>query len=226
MIVPRFASTPVCGRSAPDSAPDFFPSGDNGYWLQRSAMPYGRNLRGLGLVPDSTFHQDTWSGDDQAVRDAAQADDVAGNGVFDGAGAPPTAHADTGIFASSYALPGYLYREQPTEPSEIRDTTTGMPVVYQPGPANWYSDMRETYRPFDLEVPRLYAQTPAIQPVSLRGLGADPPATNWADAAKAYAPWVLIGGGVALAVMVALKYFSGGSGRGHRDSGWDYGEDY
>jgi hypothetical protein len=220
MNVPRFASTPVCGRSVPDGPVDMWPSGNNPFWLNRSAMPYGRNLRGLGLVPDNSFHKDTWSGDDAAVQQAAQADDVAGNGIFDGPGAPPTAYAGTGVFASDYALPGYLYRERPTEPSEIRDTTTGLPVVYQPGPANWFADMRETYRPFDLEVPRYYSQN--APGLSLRGLGEDP-GSGWGDKAKAYAPWFMLGGGLALALMVALRLLSS---RQHVGGAWEYDEGY
>lgn len=196
MLVPRFASTPVCGRSAPDSAPDFFPSALNPYWLQRSAMPYGRQLRGLGLVPESNEYADTWAGDDGALLAAAQADDVAGNGIFDGAGAPPTAHAGTGVFASSFSLPGYVYRERPTEPSEVRDTTTGMPVVYQPGPSVWYPDMREAYRPFDLEVPRHYAQEPVTRPAAVQGLGAD---DSGSSKLTALIPYFLLGTALALA---------------------------
>ena len=132
MHVPRFPSVPVCGRSAPDGPPDMWPSQNNNFYLKNNIMPYGRQLRGFGMLPDSPAYGDTWSGNDPDLADAAQADDVAGNGIFDGAGAPPTAHAGSGVFESRFSLPGYLYREQPTEPSEVRDTTTGMPVVYQP----------------------------------------------------------------------------------------------
>jgi len=171
---------------------------------------------GLGMVPNSSAYKDSWSGDDPAVLNAAEADDIAGNGIFDGAGAPPTAHANTGVFASNFSLPGYLYREQPTEPSEIRDTTTGNPVVYQPGPADWYADMRETYRPFDLETPRYYQnQDGAAQPKSMQGLG---DTSSIASSISAYAPWLLLGGGLALAVMVAIKMMSAPA------EAWAYGE--
>lgn len=192
MLVPRFASTPVCGKSAPDAAPDFFPSGNNPYWLARSVMPYGRQLRGLGLVPDTSVYGDSWAGEDAAVRQAQQADDVAGNGIFDGPGAPPTAHAGTGVFASNFSLPGYLYREEPTEPSEILDTTTGLPVVYQPGPASWYADTRETYRPFDLEMPRLYSQSPVMRPRGV-GLGTVPSGSTVGTKVAGWLPWVMAG---------------------------------
>jgi hypothetical protein len=133
------------------------------------------------------------------VVNATQDDDVAGNGIFDGAGALPTANAGTGVFESAYSLPGYVYRERPSEPSEIRDTTTGLPVVFEPGPSNWHDDMRETYRPFDLEVPRYYAQNPVIRPKPFQGLGTDAGVTSQI---KAWAPWVL--GGVALAFAIKM----------------------
>jgi hypothetical protein len=92
-----------------------------------------------------------------------------------------------------------------------------MPVVYQPGPANWYADMREAYRPFDLETPRLYAQKPAFAPASLRGLGT----TDWGATAKAYLPWVLVGGAVALAIMMVMRM----TGRSTAIENWPYGDD-
>lgn len=218
----RFASTPVCGQLAPDGPPDSWPSGMNPYWSNRNAMPYGRNLRGLGLVPDTLNYGDTWSGHDPAVRTAAQDDDVAGNGIFDGAGAPPTAHAGTGVFASNFSLPGYVYREQPTEPSEVRDTTTGLPIVFQPGASNWYDDMRETYRPFDLEVPRYYAQKPALPVKSLKGLGADP---GIGDQIKAWAPWVAAG----VVATFAIKFLIGLAAPKPAfvvGGDWEYGEEF
>ena len=188
-------------------------------------MPYGRQLRGLGLVPDTQEYGDTWSGNDEAVRRAAQADDVAGNGIFDGPGAPPTAHANTGVFSSSFSLPGYVYREQPTEPSEIRDTTTGNQIIYQPGPANWYADMREAYRPFDLETPRYYSGNPALPVPALQGLGDAAASATFMDTIKAYAPYAVIGAVVGLGVMylshkgiITLPSFLGG-GRS-----WNYDE--
>ena len=215
MQVPRFASTPVCGRSAPDGPSDMWPSQNNPFYLQRSAMPYGRQLRGLGLLPDaSPAWGDTWSGNDPALNDAAQADDVAGNGIFDGAGSPPTAHANTGVFESRFSLPGYLYREQPTQPSEIRDTTTGMPVVYQPNAGgSWYDDVRDAYRPFDVETPRLYDNRPVFQPKMLPSVAL--PRTSsvsglgefemTSETAKAMATWAVVGAMAAFGGLLIYK---------------------
>lgn len=189
--IPAFPIVPVCGRSAPDAAPDMWPSASNPFYMQRASAPYGRQLRGFGLVPDTPKYADTWSGSDPAVLAAAQADDVAGNGIFDGAGSPPTAHAGSGVFESRFSLPGYLYREQPTEPSEVRDTTTGMPVVYQPDAGgSWYEDTRDAYRPYDLETPRLYTSLPRLPRPARFDLGA---VEFSAETAKGFAMWGALG---------------------------------
>lgn len=222
MEVPRFQSVPVCGRSAPDGPPDMWPSQMNLHYLKASAMPYGRQLRGFGLLPDaSPAWGDTWAGNDPAVNEAAQADDSVGNGIFDGPGAPPTAHAGSGVFESTFGMPGYLYREQPTQPSEIRDTTTGMPVVYQPDAGgSWYDDTRDAYRPFDLETPRLYDQRPLsrqkmvpavrlphmMPPVRIPALtGFGEVEVPSADKFKAWAMWGLLGAFSALGVTLVLR---------------------
>lgn len=158
MRVPYTLATPVCGQSVPDSAPDNFPSGSNLSFLKANAMPYGRQFRDFGALPETDQHGDSWAGDDPALRDAVDADDVVGNGIFDGPGAPPTAHAGTGVFESKFSLPGYLYREQPTRPGEVIDTTTGSPVVFQPNAGgSWFSDAAQSYRSFDRETNRLYS---------------------------------------------------------------------
>ena len=124
------------------------------------------------MVPNTDHYGDTWSGSDPQLLDAANADDVVGNGIFDGEGSPATAHAGSGVFESRFAMPGYLYREKPTEPSEILDTTTGMPIVYQPDAGgSWYDDVRDAYKQFDLETPRYYSSNALIPPKMLSGFG-------------------------------------------------------
>ena len=150
--------------------------------------PYGRSLRGFGAVPDTSEYGDTWAGQDEALRQAAIDDDTVGNGIFDGPGAPPTAHAGTGVFASSFSLPGYLYREQPGKPSEVVDTTTGAPMVYQPNAGgSWYEDTYESYHPFDVEVPRMYSNDPVFPPKAMGGFGAYH-AVNSANASQIAGP--------------------------------------
>lgn len=179
-------------------------------------MPYGRQLRGvgLGLVPDTSVYGDSWAGQDHAARQAAQDDDVAGNGIFDGPGAPPTAHAGSGVFESHFGLPGYLYREVPTQPSEVLDTTTGMPIVYQPNAGgSWYEDVRETYAPFDRETPRLYATQPVMQSRRVPEVSRTTPMSGFGeavaaptmDSVKPYLPWVLGGALVGVGVAYLMK---------------------
>ena len=144
---------------------------------------------------------------DPSVAAANADDDVVGNGIFSGPGAPATTHAGTGIFAGHFAVPGYLYREQPTQPSEIIDTTTGAPIVYQPDAGgSWYEDVVDAYRSFDLETPRPYLQNwdgnrfmPSVQG-SQFGFGADPVAAQ--NATTEYAKYVA--GGLMIGAAVAL----------------------
>lgn len=189
-------------------------------------------MNGLGMLPNTQTYGDTWSGGDPAMKDAAEQDDIAGNGIFDGAGAPPTAHAGSGVFESRFSLPGYLYREQPTMPSEVRDTTTGMPIVFQPNAGgSWYEDTREAYRPFDLETPRLYTTQrpgalqraipeiplsvpPAFRPApALKGFGT----VDFGSAVTTYGPWLALG---ALAGLL-LAYFSKRRGGGEYEYNGD-----
>jgi len=114
-------------------------------------------ISGLGEVPQSKYHRDSWSGDDPAVLEAVEQDDVVGNGIFDGAGAAPIQHAGNGVFESKYAEPGYLYRERLGEPSEVLDATTGNPIVYHPNAGqSSHEDILRTYRRWDQETPRYY----------------------------------------------------------------------
>jgi hypothetical protein len=156
VYMPRMLpSVPVCGQSAPDSAPDFFPSQNNPFYINHIAKPMGRQLRGLG----TTMMTRSISRDPKPLLSQVMlSDDTVGNGIFDPPSAPATAHAKTGVFESKFSLPGYVYRERPTFPSEITDTTTGNPIVYLPNAGgSWIDDVSETYRSFDAETPRYYA---------------------------------------------------------------------
>ena len=210
--VPRFSSVPVCGQSAVEAPPDMWPSQMNLHDLKRYVAPYGRQLRGFGMLPHSFAHGDTWAGSDPSLLAAAEADDSVGNGIFDGAGAPPTAHAGSGVFESHFAMPGYLYRERPTSPSEIRDTTTGMPVVYMPDAGgSWYDDVVDAYRSFDRETPRLYQRGRPVMKVlpSLMGLGESAAPTSSTDTLKVWALWGAMGMMAALGATLAYKSIRG-----------------
>jgi hypothetical protein len=62
-------------------------------------------------------------------------DDVNGNGLFDPPGSHGNVHADYGVFADHVSLPGYVARARDYAASEVRDVTTGEPVMYVPGGA-------------------------------------------------------------------------------------------
>jgi len=63
--------------------------------------------------------------------EALHSDDVNGSGVFDDT---PNLHANEGVFATSYSLPGYAARESGFGPSETVDAQTGEHVeVYYSG---------------------------------------------------------------------------------------------
>ena len=125
-------------------------------------------ISGLGAVPQSRYHHDSWSGDDPAVLEADELDDSVGNGVFDGAGAAPIQHAGNGVFEAHYAEPGYLYRERMGEPSEVIDATTGNPIVYHPNAGqSSHEDILRTYRRWDQETPRYYGPMRSRQPGSV-----------------------------------------------------------
>jgi hypothetical protein len=62
-------------------------------------------------------------------------DDVTGNGIFDGPQRRPISYPDAAIFSNNWMLPGYIDRAKSFANSEVRDVTTGVPVVYVPGGA-------------------------------------------------------------------------------------------
>lgn len=185
MRVARFDSTPVCGKTVYMTPVDQRPSSFNQNYTRSSAMPYGRQMRGMDGIPAGPYH-DSWAGKDLAVQEAAIADDNVGNGVFDGPGSPPTAHAGSGVFESNFSLPGYLYREHPGKPSEVLDQTTGKPIIYNSNAGgSWHEDFLRTYRRFDQETPRYYSDPPYVQPEGLGETFGSDPTTKYAVAGLA-----------------------------------------
>lgn len=217
MKVSRYDSTPRAGCYDRISPYDAMPSGFNQYYTRRQAMPYGRQMRGLGATNLSPYHRDSWSGEDPAVQMAADDDDSVGNGIFDGEGAAPVQHAGSGVFEARYAEPGYLYRERMGEPSESVDTTNGNPIVYHSNAGgSSHEDFLRTYRQFDLETPRWYgradrgvkptdiaptppAATPPSTPVTVAGFG-----QTLGTGAATYVPYAI--GGVLIGVAVGMLY--------------------
>ncbi len=207
MVARRLAlrRTRMGGTPIRTNTPDIHPSGINATYETRLARTYGRSLqgyadpvqRGSEMVVRAQA-QDTWGGADKALARAAVEDDNVGNGIFDGAGAPPVQHADNGIFEARYSEPGWLYRERLTRPGPGVDTNNGLPVVSMPAGGSWPGEMARAYRPWDDETPRLYGKQPPIRrmsapvPSAVGSLGDD---ASGADTAS-LAEWA-IGGLVA-----------------------------
>jgi len=95
---------------------------------------YGRQLAGDDNVQDQTQSPDNAF----AVNELAilrELDDVQGDGIFDPPGTHPNIYADAGVFAGRASLPGYHVREIPFKYSEVRDATTGRPIIPVPNGA-------------------------------------------------------------------------------------------
>jgi hypothetical protein len=95
---------------------------------------YGRMLAGDTDVQDKTQSPDNAF----AVNELAmlrELDDVQGDGIFDPPGTHPNIYPDAGVFAGRASLPGYHVREVPFMRSEVRDATTGRPIIPVPNGA-------------------------------------------------------------------------------------------
>lgn len=95
---------------------------------------YGRTLAGGVEVQDENAEADNaWAVNElQYLREL---DDVQGDGIFDPPGTHPNIYPDAGVLAARYSLPGYHVREVPFMRSEVRDSTTGRPIVPVPNGA-------------------------------------------------------------------------------------------
>ncbi len=95
---------------------------------------YGRTLAGDNQVQDATQSPDNaWAVNELAAL--RELDDVQGDGIFDPPGTHPNIYPDAGVLAARYALPGYHVREVPFKFSEVRDATTGRPIIPVPNGA-------------------------------------------------------------------------------------------
>lgn len=113
---------------------------------ERMRAAHGRYLSGVeGFSGDSV---DGAVGTDPAYESEAldeleSQDDVFGSGIFDQAGRGPTANSSTGVFASHYALPGFVAREVPfTVSKDITDVTDNADVVMVPGGGMTFAEVR------------------------------------------------------------------------------------
>lgn len=93
---------------------------------------HGRWLAGLGASPEETGEPAYALNE---LRLMAELDDAEGNGIFDPPGTAANIYPDAGVFANNQGLPGYLARERMYAESEVRDATTGRPIVVVNGGA-------------------------------------------------------------------------------------------
>jgi hypothetical protein len=138
MRYPVYPSQPNSGNVPPPGAfgpPDLYPTSSTApYFRGPLDSMYGRHLAGAEV--EKRMGEDAEPA--YALNELKlmeELDDSAGNGVFDAPGTRPNNYPDAGVFASSFAFPGYLARERFWEKSEIIDGTTGRPVIYVPGGA-------------------------------------------------------------------------------------------
>jgi len=134
MRYPDYPSQPFTGNlltgkqgGPPDAR---FTSGTSPYYQSAIDRNYGRALAGDNEVEQPN---NAWAVSElEAMREL---DDVQGDGIFDPPGTHPNVHADAGSLAARYALPGYHVREVPFKFSEVRDATTGRPIMPVPNGA-------------------------------------------------------------------------------------------
>lgn len=92
----------------------------------------GRNLSGFGSTAEDIGTGPSTTS--QSLEEMESLDDTYGSGIFDNLGRQATSNAGTGVFESSYSLPGYVGREIPfTVSPEVRDLTDDADVVVVPG---------------------------------------------------------------------------------------------
>lgn len=101
------------------------------YYQAQIDAAHGRHLAG-----SDDEVQDEQSNSGYALNELrlmAEMDDIQGNGVFDNPQVTaPNIHSDAGVFSVRFSLPGYLARERMFAPSEVRDVTTGRPIIPVP----------------------------------------------------------------------------------------------
>jgi len=140
MQYPQYPRQPY-GGNLPSMAqmgpPDMLPtSSTSPYYQAPIDRRYGRSLAGSTIeVQDENADAENNAWDVSALARIRELDDVQGDGIFDAPGTHPNIHPDAGVFAARFALPGYHAREVPFKFSEVRDATTGRPIMPVPNGA-------------------------------------------------------------------------------------------
>lgn len=108
-----------------------YSSGTHPHFQHKLDAAHGRWLAGLGAEVQDERVDSGYALNE--LRLMAEADDIQGNGVFDNPECtPPNIHPGAGVFEVRFSLPGYLARERMFRPSEVRDVTTGRPIIPVP----------------------------------------------------------------------------------------------
>ncbi len=94
---------------------------------------YGRTLAGDTEVQETQSPDNAWAVNELAAL--RELDDVQGDGIFDPPGTHPNVYPDAGVLAARFSMPGYHVREVPFQFSEVRDATTGRPIIPVPNGA-------------------------------------------------------------------------------------------
>jgi len=93
---------------------------------------YGRTLAGDNDVQTQS-PDNAWAVNELAAL--RELDDVQGDGIFDPPGTHPNVYPDAGVLAARFSMPGFHVREVPFKYSEVRDATTGRPIIPVPNGA-------------------------------------------------------------------------------------------
>lgn len=184
---------------------------------------YGRVLAGDDDVQDPTESPDNAF----AVNELAmlrELDDVQGDGIFDPPGTHPNVYPDAGVLAARYALPGYHVREVPFKYSEVRDATTGRPIIPVPNgavsldtPAKLAQLERQYYQPSqpvlwsnrggqvrDQSIVNVVQNPEPVKGIGRWGMGVDAPAAPPLASDNTRAVMAVIGVGLAAGALYAL----------------------
>jgi hypothetical protein len=132
MRYPVYPST-ILNGNLPNLAemgpPDLRPTSSTApYYQGRLDSMFGRHLAGADTQKQVGEDREPAYALNE-LRVMAEMDDTDGAGIFDAPESKPNNYPDAGVFATSWAWPGYLARERMYSPSEVLDSTTGRPII-------------------------------------------------------------------------------------------------
>lgn len=226
-----FTGDPPSMWSPANRASDLTYSGSTAPAYQsRIDAAHGRHLAGSDESVQDEQVESGYALNELRVMEAM--DDVQGAGVFDSPGVTgPNLHAGAGVFEARFSLPGYLARERMFMASEVRDVTTGRPIVPVPNsPIAFDTNQQVAYIERGLNQPfrpvvsatsrgempsesivNVVQNPEPIAPGAARPVGEFPPG----DGKRA----LLLAGGAAVAAGALWWYFAGPGKRHARNGG-------